>query len=519
MKKQFILTAILICSLAVHSQHLNVLIGTLHYPNEPSIMINPKNTSQILAGANTSNYYYSADGGFTWENKDLISPQLGVWGDPCIIVDTAGSFYYFHLSNPTNGNWIDRIVCQRTDDFTNSWTAGSGIGLNGTKAQDKEWAVVDPASNNIYVTWTQFDEYGSENPNDSSIIRFSKSIDQGVTWSEPLRLSKTAGDCIDSDNTVEGAVPAVGPEGQIYVAWAGPQGIVFDRSLDGGETWLENDRLLSDFPGGWDFAIPGIMRTNGFPVTICDLSNGPHRGTIYINWSDQRNGPDDTDVWMIKSTDGGETWSERIRVNDDEPGKHQFFNWMCVDQMTGKLWCIFYDRRNYTDTQTDVYMAMSEDGGETFTNFKVSNTPFIPSSWIFFGDYNNISACNDVVRPIWTRLHNNELEIYTAIVDIETVGLPDLKVNQPFATIHSWPNPFSHSAAFSYKLKRAGNVSLSLRDMTGRTVYVFVDNQLLSSGKYVQQLDGSALQLEAGVYFFELLTPTGKQYQKIVYTP
>lgn len=519
MKKQFLIAAILLCSMAVHAQHLNVLMGGLHYPNEPSIMINPKNTNQILAGANTTNYYYSDDGGYTWENKDLISPQLGVWGDPCIIADTAGSFYFFHLSNPTNGNWIDRIVCQRTDNFTNSWTAGSGIGLNGTKAQDKEWAVVDPANNHIYVTWTQFDEYGSESPNDSSIIRFSKSMDQGETWSEPLRLSKTAGDCVDSDNTVEGAVPAVGPNGEIYVAWAGPEGIVFDRSLDGGETWLENDRLLSDFPGGWDFAIPGIMRSNGFPVTICDLSNGPNRGTIYINWSDQRNGPDDTDVWMIKSTDGGETWSERKRVNDDAPGKQQFFNWMCVDQATGKLWCIFYDRRNYNDTQTDVYLAMSDDGGETFTNFKVSESPFVPSSWTFFGDYSNISAHNDVVRPIWTRLHNNQLGIYTAIVDIESVGLPDLSSDQPSAILHSWPNPFSQTTVFSYKLRRDAQVTLLLRDITGRRLTTFIDNKQLPAGKYAQQLDGMTLQLEAGVYFFELLTPAGKHCQKVVYSP
>ncbi len=517
--KTIALFSCLLFAFSVQAQHLNVLMGGKDSPNEPSIFINPRNTNQMMAASNLNNYFFSDDGGYSWENRILQSPQLGVWGDPCIIVDTAGSFYFFHLSNPANGNWIDRIVCQRTDDFASSWTAGSGIGLNGIKAQDKEWAVVDPATNNIYVTWTQFDNYGSYNPNDSSIIRFSKSTDQGDTWSEPVRLSKTAGDCIDSDNTVEGAVPAVGPQGQIYVSWAGPDGISFNRSLDGGETWLDQEKILSDFPGGWDFEIPGIMRTNGFPITVCDLSQGPDRGTIYINWSDQRNGADDTDVWLIKSTDGGETWSERKRVNDDGPGHHQFFTWMSVDQVTGKLWFVFYDRRNYSDTQTDVYMAMSDDGGETFNNFKISDSPFIPTSGVFFGDYNNISAHNNVVRPIWTRLHQNKLGIYTAIVDTDFVGIQDVDDAKPLAAIHSWPNPFSQTTAFSYRLRRDAQVTLLLRDITGRMIAKFIDNQRLPAGKYVQHLDGAALNLGSGVYFFELITPAGKECQKVVYAP
>ncbi|MEZ5146518.1 MAG: sialidase family protein [Bacteroidales bacterium] len=67
-----------------------------------------------------------------------------------------------------------------------------------------------------------------------------------------------------------------------------------------------------------------INRCNGLPITVCDLSGGPNNGTIYINWSDQSNGEDDTDVWVVKSTDGGDTWSEPMRVNDDPPGKQQF---------------------------------------------------------------------------------------------------------------------------------------------------------------------------------------------------
>ena len=138
------------------------------------------------------------------------------------------------------------------------------------------------------------------------------------------------------------------------------------------------------------------------PITSCDLSNGINRGTIYINWSDQRNGTTNTDIWLVKSTDGGQTWSLPIKVNDDNSNKQQFFTWMTIDQTSGYLYFVFYDRRNYSNDSTDVYMAISMDGGNTFINRKISQSPFFPNEGVFFGDYTNITANNGVIRPIWT---------------------------------------------------------------------------------------------------------------------
>ena len=49
----------------------------------------------------------------------------------------------------------------------------------------------------------------------------------------------------DSDNTVEGAVPAVGPNGEVYIVWAGPLGLVFKKSTDGGLTFPGADMRVS----------------------------------------------------------------------------------------------------------------------------------------------------------------------------------------------------------------------------------------------------------------------------------
>lgn len=519
MNKFIITLAVIFVTLSTFGQYENIVISNIYGPNEPSISMNPRNPDLLLAGANTNSYYYSIDGGHNWTRGTLTSAENGVWGDPCIIVDTAGAFYFLHLSNPASGNWIDRIVSQKYDILANEWTTDSYMGLNGTKAQDKEWAVVDSASNTIYVTWTQFDEYGTSAPDKFSNILFSKSTDAGTTWTPAMQINKVSGDCVDSDNTTEGAVPAVGPEGQVYVAWSGPAGIVFDRSLDGGETWLEEDIFISDQRGGWDYNVPGIMRCNGLPVTCCDISAAStNKGTIYVNWTDQRNGTQNPDVWLAKSTDGGDTWTPPLRVNDDDTDKAQFFSWMAIDQANGDIYIVYYDRRNYDNESTDVYLARSTDGGETFSNFKISESPFIPYSSIFFGDYTNIVAYNGRVRPIWTRLENGNLSVLTAIID-QIVDEPEIAEELIKAPIHldiNYPNPFKASTYISYKLREPAVISLSVYDVYGRKIASLISNQPVNAGKYTEIFHATDYNLSPGVYYFALSTNQTVKKQKML---
>jgi len=429
---------------------------------------------------------------------------LSVWGDPSIAVDTAGHFYYGHLTNPQGSYFIDRIVVQKSTNGGMNWNNGAFTGYVPPKQQDKEWICVDPRNNNLYMTWTQFDAYGSSSPSDSSAILFSRSTNGGESWSDAVRINKIAGNCIDNGNTVEGAVPTVGPNGEIYVAWSGPLGIVMDRSTDEGLTWLDEEIFVTTQPGGWDYAIPGISRANGLPVTICDLSNGPDRGTIYINWSDQRNGTTDTDVFLIKSTDGGNTWGQVKRVNDDPPGKQQFFTWLTIDQKNGNLYFVFYDRRNYANNQTDVYMGRSTDGGETISNFKVSETPFNPSSSVFFGDYTNITAYDGKVRPIWARADGTSMSIYTAIVDFIT-NVEQINTIKPdtFKLYDSYPNPFNPTTKIKFDISdnSRSDVTLTVYDTNGKEVAKLLNGNL-QPGTY--EVEWNASDFASGTYYAKL---------------
>lgn len=398
-------------------QYKNIQISSkFRTPTEPSVAINPLNPKQIAAGAVLNDYYYSSDGGTSWSENTLSSPY-GVYGDPVLTFDAKGRLYYFHLSDYDRATWIDRIVCQYTDNLSqvNSFSKGSFPKPNGTKAQDKHWIDIDPNTGVIYMTWTQFDHYDSKMSMDSSRIMFSKSLDRGNTWTIPKVISHFNGDCLDGDKTVEGAVPAVGENGHLWVSWTGPKGLVLQESLDGGESWLPMERLIMKQPGGWDFKIPGIFRCNGLPVMQIDRSEGAHKGSLYISWSDQRKGSKNTEIWLMTSRDMGLTWSEPIRVNQDQSESHQFMAAFTIDQVTGALHFLFYDRSNCAKAnETHVAWVKSEDGGNSFQQKTISEKPFVPISKVFFGDYIALAAYNNKVVPVWIRMDMGKTSLWTA---------------------------------------------------------------------------------------------------------
>jgi hypothetical protein len=392
-------------------------------PAEVTIAINPANPDNIVAASfqagrpprprYASNNYVSIDGGKSWKTVPVADPKGLTQGDDTVYFSSDGVAYHAHLSFvgirvPRPPRAESGMLVDSSADGGTTWAESvPAVNHDNTVVpfEDKPGLVVDnaPASKfkgNVYLAWTRFDVYGSEDPDCHSQIFFSRSIDHGKSFAMPIRISDAPGDCRDSDNTVEGAVPAIGPNGEIYVVWAGPAGLTFKKSVDGGLTF-NKEKSIGQISGGWDFAVEGLERANGMPLTGVDLSNGPNKGTLYVNWIDDHNG--DPDVFVMSSRDGGETWSAPVRVNDDplKNGKAQFFTWMSVDPADGSVNLVFYDRRNTAGAMTELVLARSTDGGRTFVNYKIDQPAFACDPKVFFGDYIGISAYNGRVIPIF----------------------------------------------------------------------------------------------------------------------
>lgn len=376
---------------------------------EPSIAINPNNPNELIAGTVLNDYYFSKNNGKTWKSSTLTS-QYGVHGDPVVLIDGRGNYYYFHLSNPKNGYRLDRIVCQRTSSLDEPMKTVGATEPNG-KMHDKHWAAIDPKNGTIHMAWTQFDKYDSKSPLDSTIIVYSNSKNQGETWSKPLRISKLAGNCLDNSGTIEGVSICIGLNSEVFVTYCLNNEIYLNCSLDGGQNWFAKDLKIAEQIGGWSFSVPGVYRVNGFPSIQIDRSNSPNRGRLYLSWSDQKNGNTDTDIWIKYGDDFGKTWSNQSKINDDNTSKHQFLSVMRVDPLTGTVATLFYDRRHHDDWSTDVYLAWSTDGGKTFKNEKVNSSSFIPDPKKFFGDYLALDIHNNIVHAMWPEMHGGKISL------------------------------------------------------------------------------------------------------------
>lgn len=472
-------------------------------PEETSIAINPLDVDNIVGVAQVPpSFYPSTDRGVTWSEGFLSDPFA--LGDPSVIFDRSGTAYYGYIGTFSHSG----IFVNKSTDGGFTWNQFGTAVIEHEGAipfEDKCYPTCDwtygPHHGNVYIAWTQFDRYGSSNTADSTRILFARSTDGAESFSSPVRVSDQGGNAVDSDDTVEGAVPAVGPDGTVYLTWSGPRGIEFDRSTDGGVTF-GSDQVISDQPGGWDFDVPGIFRCNGFPITKADISGGPYRGRVHVCWSDQRNG--DTDVFLIYSDDDGATWSPRIRVNDDTVGngRDQFFPWMDVDPASGLVNIVFYDRREHPDNlTTDVYLAVSDDGGESFLNEKISVESFVPSPSVFFGDYIGISAYAGWVRPLWARMDGTATSIWTALIDPDPSGAPvDLTTLRLKLTVS--PNPVRSTTRILYRGPEVGTLPLTVHDALGRAVrHLDVTPSVGELSIVWDGLSDAGGEVASGVYF------------------
>jgi hypothetical protein len=500
-----------------NAQYVNVKVNSTPVCGEEWITINPKNTNQIVAGTNKlynnpqscMGYYYTSNGGYNWNEGMLMSTIAQTGSDPVVLVDTLGNFYYICVTNWTvTPPYGDKLLCQKSTNGGMNWNNGTLFALLN-KFDDMPMGCIDHShsqyGNNIYVTWTLFDSLNSYNPYDSCYVYFSRSTDEGNTFSTPKRVSKIAGHGYWDILTPEGPVPSTGPNGEVYVCYPYNQKVLFNRSTDGGDSWLDSEVVASSQVGGWQYSYS--------PVIACDISNSQYCGNVYICFADIRSGTNDIDVWLIKSTNLGNNWSNPVRANNDSPGHMQWMPWICVDQITGYLWVVFYDSRNYPNgARYDTYVARSTDGGNSFQNVKVSDANSSTLTGYWLGDYIGITAYNNKVRPLWTTtIGMGNSNLWTAIIDTFTIGIKPISTEVPerFMLYQNYPNPFNPSTYIKYSISENGKrkmengiVTLKVFDILGKEIETLV-NEKQSPGTYEVSWDGT--QYPSGVYFYKLI--------------
>lgn len=410
--------------------------------SENSIFVNPADIDNAINSNNSTsepgfgltlygaNALHTYDGGDTWTD-DLSGAGGSNQGDPVSLVDNNGRIFIGFIKNDGQG-------IAYSDDEGNSWTsvqvANAAPGFGNLLDKNHMWvdnSTLSPYDGYLYNAWTAF---GGSNDSD---IELSYSNDGGATWNGPFNISNS----LNAGSHNQGVNLSTGPNGQayavwsIYDSWPGDENALgFSRSYDGGESW-DSFRILENIRGIRNTETSKDHRVNSFPSMAVDISGGSNNGNIYVVWANVGvpgiNTGSDIDVYMIRSEDEGDTWSDPIRVNQDPSGlgKEHYFPWITCDPVTGTLSVVFYDDRNVNSDQAEVFCANSYDGGETWEDFKVSDVSFTPSpipglASGYMGDYLGIAAHGGNVYPVWTDNRTGVALTYVSPYQTSTLTAP-----------------------------------------------------------------------------------------------
>jgi hypothetical protein len=101
---------------------------------------------------------------------------------------------------------------------------------------------------------------------------------------------------------------------------------------------------------------------------------------------------------------------------------------------------------------------------------------------------------------------------FIAHVKTDAAGIHE-RNNEGISLSQNTPNPFSGYTQFNYSLAETGNVSFSICDLTGRTVYAHAFGQQQAGAHQFMLEDAS---LDAGVYYYRISTAKGSMTQKMV---
>jgi hypothetical protein len=389
--------------------------------NEAAIAFDPENPFHLVVGAQDYDgvvhvgVWHSFDGGKSWAGDRLenLNPELTqnfLQAHPAVAAGRGGVFYVSFNDYGSEQGPVNRLVVGRSDDGGVTWPGVCVIAENGGWAfEDKPYLAVDdsggPFDGNVYVAWT----HTPESPHVGRIW-LARSTDRGATFGAPVPLSTGQG-----SNT--GALPRIGPNGEVYVIWTNGSRLEGTVSTDGGATFVP-DRTVTT--AAWPLMLPGAsFFVSPFGSLAVDRSDGPDRGTLYVVWADDIGVGHGPDVLLRRSTDGGATWDLPVRVSDDTNGAYQVYPSVAVGP-DGAVNVVFVDQRDTPQSPLyHTYLARSTDGGRTFQRnirltSEASDSTLDGFSGTFIGDYIGIAASSLGVFPAWTdiRTSNGQAEIY-----------------------------------------------------------------------------------------------------------
>lgn len=417
------------------NNHDPAVFGARTQNNEPFSVVDPQNPDLVIAGWNDycSDWMglgFSTNGGQMWTNSlvpgyaadtsagGMASPEFqrtNVASDPLGAFDLHGHFYFGAISfNGAAGPksfgdvWVARY--QTTDPGTNHGYPLNYLGTTRVEAgtpsanllgrfNDKPMLEVDRTSGqydgNVYMCWSRFVGNGQNK------IFFSRSADQGVTFSRPVAISTAPS---EGTQAVQGCDIAVEHDGDVHVIWRtintnsahSNYGIGYARSTDGGLSFSKAKTVVTftiylPFDtardcGDGPFLCPSEFVFHRVPleprVTSDPTGELPGVFVIYNAVDPATIVDSDTSyfstgipgtvgqskVYVSRSTNDGASWTPTAVANGQ--AGHQYFP--DGDALAGRLAVVWQD--NSLDPAYSVQLPVGNTTSATSSGTQVLNT-------------------------------------------------------------------------------------------------------------------------------------------------
>lgn len=403
--------------------------------SESDIRVNYWDPAKIIAGSNNiggsgqQGMYYSSDGGVTWGQTYLpLAGSDSFHSDPTVDWSSDGTAWSTTMG--INGNVL-KIQSYRSTNGGATWVFdGTVSGTQTNTDKQMQWidhSATSPYKDNNYVIWHA-----------GAPCYMNRRTSTG--WGTPIKVSltETTGTAIGSDVKTNSA-------GDVFGFWpdTGSRGIYVVKSTNGGASYSTPTRIVTTYDS-YDIGVPSF---NNRRVLIY-VSGGTYRtattNNVYALWADlsgdtgcttATNEPGSnvsstckTRIWFSRSTDGGATWSARVKINNQSGLNDQFNPFLAVDETNGHIGAMYYDTVNDAGRKkVDIYFQLSTDGGASWeapvkvTTAMTDETVAGADSGNQFGDYNSLSAHANKFFPSWTdRRNSGKEEIWTAPITSST---------------------------------------------------------------------------------------------------
>ena len=365
---------------------------------EPYLAVNPLNPNRMVGiwqqdrwsngSARGLVSATSLDGGQTWTRRSLPFSRCGGGNagnggnyaratDPWVSYGPNGTVYAAGLSTSggsfTAGSSNAMLVSRSLDDGL-TWSNPATLILDGGGFfNDKEAITADPTDANlVYVVWDRLVAGDNGGPS-----YFARSTNGGASWQAARSIYDPG-----PDSQTIGNLIVVLPDGALVnmflqidaIGGSESARIAVIRSRDKGQTWSAPSVVSELLSVG--------TRDPNTGMTVRDASILPQiavapNGTLYVAWQDSRFDGGARDAIVIsRSVDDGHTWTPPRRVS--AAAGVAAFNHAVHVRGDGVVGVTYYDFRSdgaAATLLTDVWLARSADGGATWTESRIAD-PF-----------------------------------------------------------------------------------------------------------------------------------------------